>query len=247
MIIDCISDLHGNYPRLEGGDLLIIAGDLTRTGERAEFEKFFSEWLVRADYKKKIFIAGNHDNALVGWNGYDSKFFQNVSYLCDSGTEFEYDDGTGLELEECGMHPGCAITTYKIWGSPWTKKFPGMNPNCMAFTVDTEEELAEKWKLIPDDIDILITHSPPFFSLDEVKGEWDEENDKFFIESVGSFSLEEAVTRIKPSLHVFGHIHENGGQILHLVHLDKSLTTQVNASHVNERYEPVNKPIRIEL
>ncbi len=29
MIIDCISDLHGYYPKLEGGDLLIVAGDLT--------------------------------------------------------------------------------------------------------------------------------------------------------------------------------------------------------------------------
>lgn len=29
MIIDCISDLHGQYPQLEGGDLLIVAGDLT--------------------------------------------------------------------------------------------------------------------------------------------------------------------------------------------------------------------------
>lgn len=29
MIIDCISDLHGYYPELGGGDLLIVAGDLT--------------------------------------------------------------------------------------------------------------------------------------------------------------------------------------------------------------------------
>jgi hypothetical protein len=29
MIIDCIADLHGHYPKLDGGDLLIICGDLT--------------------------------------------------------------------------------------------------------------------------------------------------------------------------------------------------------------------------
>lgn len=32
MIIDCISDLHGEYPILEGGDLLIVAGDLVVNG-----------------------------------------------------------------------------------------------------------------------------------------------------------------------------------------------------------------------
>jgi hypothetical protein len=29
VIIDCISDLHGNEPKLPGGDILIIAGDMT--------------------------------------------------------------------------------------------------------------------------------------------------------------------------------------------------------------------------
>lgn len=29
MIIDCIADLHSHYPKLDGGDLLIVAGDLT--------------------------------------------------------------------------------------------------------------------------------------------------------------------------------------------------------------------------
>src|SRR5690606_22101282 len=71
----------------------------------------------------------------------------NIEYLCDSGTEFE-----GL----------------KIWGSPWTKTFLNMNPHCKAFTCDTEEELAEKWDLIPANIDILITHSPPYSILDEI-------------------------------------------------------------------------------
>ena len=43
MIIDCISDPHGFYPKLKGGDLLLIAGDLTANDTQKEFDKFF-QW-----------------------------------------------------------------------------------------------------------------------------------------------------------------------------------------------------------
>src|SRR5208337_2162917 len=137
----------------------------------------------------------------------------------------------------------------KIWGSPWTKTFERMNPHCKAFTCDTEEELAEKWALIPDDIDILITHSPPQYGLDKTINQ-------FF---VGSESLRDCVFKNQPKLHVFGHIHEAYGiitkeTIQDLIFkitgkFDERLfsTTIVNASHVNERYKPVNKPIRVIL
>lgn len=212
MIIDCISDLHGHYPRLEGGDLLIIAGDLA-AGNEAFYYSEFDAWLHFQDYKKKIVIAGNHDNFLQN-RRYDHYIFHDkeVSYLCDSGIEFE---------------------GFKIWGSPWTKTFENINPRCMAFTCEAESELAEKWKLIPNDIDILVTHGPPLFILDQVN------NGK--MESVGSSSLEKVVKRIQPKLHVFGHIHESYGQCA------AHSTICVNASYVNEFYKPVNKPIRIVL
>lgn len=221
MIIDCISDLHGHYPELKGGDLLIVAGDLTARDTHGEYLRFYS-WLHKQKYKHYIFIAGNHDN-LIEKDEVLTRGLAHTTYLCDSGTQFE-----GL----------------KIWGSPWTKTFPGMNLNCKAFTVDTEEEFAEEWSLIPDDVDILVTHSPPFGILDKTASK----------ERVGSIALRNIVARIQPKLHVFGHIHENGGQ-------DKIITFRsffsgtmvdhdvrcVNASHVNERYEPVNKPIRVIL
>lgn len=217
MIIDCISDLYGHYPKLDGGDLLIVAGDLTGTDSINEHMEF-CRWICKQNYKKKIFISGNHDNKLVGpWPGNtkgpfrEDKAFYDFDYLCDSGTEFE-----GL----------------KIWGSPWTKSFPGMNPHCKAFTVDTEEELQEKWKLIPDDIDILVTHSPSFGNLDVTKRG----------ESVGSMSLWIRLLITRPKLHVFGHVHESYGNVKHYNGI-----RLVNASHVNERYEPVNNPIRIIL
>ena len=227
MIIDCISDLHGYYPELKGGDLLIVAGDI-------ELEKGSkpSLWLEEALYKKVIWIAGNHDNVMYASYMENEEWLlqaefddfkgpendRKVEYLCDSGTEFE-----GL----------------KIWGSPWTKRFEGMNPNCMAFTVDTDEELAKKWELIPDDVDILITHCPSFGNLDPVM---DYAMGKII--SVGSISLWMAILQrtTKLQLHVFGHVHSGYGKVKHAngVYL-------VNASHVDECYDPINKPIRVIL
>src|ERR1700687_3179512 len=148
MIIDCIADLHGHYPELEGGDLLIIAGDLTATGAINEYLDF-NKWLSRQQYERKIVIAGNHDKLCekgILINTGKTVMMPTIPvldnktiYICDSGTEFE-----GL----------------KIWGTPWTKTFLGMNPRCKAFTCDTEEELAEKYQMIPEDTDILISHGP---------------------------------------------------------------------------------------
>jgi Icc-related predicted phosphoesterase len=211
MIIDCISDLHGYYPKLEGGDLLIVAGDLTARDLETE-HALFDYYCNEQNYKKIIVIGGNHDEVLQ-----EQRIkYQFCEYLCDSGTEFE-----GL----------------KIWGSPWTKTFPGINPHCKAFTCETEEELANKWALIPDDTDILITHSPSFGNYD-----WIKNYDGSIGPSVGSLSLWMKCLEIVPKLHVFGHIHEAYGNCQH-----NNGIRLVNASIVNENYEPVNKPIRVIL
>lgn len=213
MIIDCIADLHGDYPTLDGGDLLIVAGDLTASDKPEQYFEF-EEWLDAQCYKKKVLIAGNHDNFLVD-NG--PHMFAACDYLCDSGMEFE------------GM---------KIWGSPWTKTFKGINPHCKAFTVDTEDEIAVKWALIPDDTDILITHGPPASVLDKT----------YRGMNVGSASLmAKASSLSKMRLHIFGHIHESHGILKH-THADGSLMRcYINCSYVNDDYDPVNKPVRIIL
>lgn len=243
MIIDCISDLHGHYPKLEGGDLLIVAGDLTR---RDIYEDVldFHDWFGKQNYKKRIVIAGNHDNSIQ--KRLNPGFWNYGDYLEDSGTEFEYVDQISSPFPDKNLsipYPtgrnipqiNHVIKNLKIWGSPWSLRFPGMNPDCMAFTVDTEEELAEKWALISDDVDILVTHSPPFTILDKT----------IDCRQVGSSSLmAEHIRRFKPALWVFGHIHESYGQD---GPFQWNNTKYVNASHVNEHYQPVNKPIRIEF
>lgn len=208
-IIDCIADLHGHFPRLEGGDLLIIAGDLTSRGTFEEYDKFYS-WLHEQKYRKKILVAGNHDNLLYDVNPSKESEYLNFEYLCNSATEFE-----GL----------------KIWGTPHSLLFDGVNPRCTAF-MGTEEELKKSYDLIPDDIDILISHTPPYGILDgSIHGDW-----------CGSKSLREAMFRVKPSYLICGHIHEWGGKEIDLV-----MTKVINCSYVNENYKPVNKVMRIEL
>lgn len=244
MKITCIADLHGYYPELDGGDLLILAGDYTAADKITQWARFF-EWLKKQNYKKKILIAGNHDNLFqTGFpknekeaeqlkevrefleinspEDYENSYFE---YLCDSGTEFE-----GL----------------KIWGSPWTLKFKNMNPHCMAFTCDTEDELTKKWELIPEDIDILITHTPPFGLLDKTC-----RNEYVGSEALGFKTWD--LSNLK--FHIFGHVHEAYGQS-HQAYATKGSYDRdpipighisVNCSYVNEHYQPVNKPINIQV
>jgi len=212
MIIDIISDLHGTKPKLDGGDLLILAGDYTSADTTGQWLAF-REWLRDQKYTKKVMIGGNHDMSIEDGRFYFNHDWLGATWLKDTGTEFD-----GL----------------KIWGSPWTAWFEGINPRCTAWTLKTDKKLAEKWDLIPDDTDILITHSPPYGILDEAMHTHN-------FQSVGSKSLLARVHKIRPKIHAYGHIHEGYGQYkAEGVHF-------INASIMDVNYKPSNKPTRIEL
>ena len=252
MDITCISDLHGHYPELEGGDLLIVAGDLTGLDTVIEHIQF-QIWLHEQRYDKKIVIAGDHDNRLqqLPFEAIKRQYAElGEDYLCDSGTEFEFHEPDPVEKGRVVLDTiFSTVKRFKIWGTPWTLTFDGINPHCTAFT-GTEAELEAKFALIPDDIDILITHGPPLGIFDKTdRGE-----------NVGSKSLLEKARSLKNlKLFVFGHLHEGYGMITPSslnggakVRPNKSITCAsfpyiVNCSHVNEHYEPVNKPVRIVL
>jgi Icc-related predicted phosphoesterase len=82
-----------------------------------------------------------------------------------------------------------------FWGSPWQPAF-----NDWAFNLPRGPRLAERWALIPGSTDILITHGPPAGFGDR---SWDSR--------AGCEDLLTALERVQPLLHVFGHIHQDGG------------------------------------
>lgn len=220
MIIDCLGCLHGTYPKLEGGDLLLLTGDLTGRDSVKEWDAWF-HWLDKQQYKKKIYIGGNHDNFLTHCSNnkdcVDIEYDEECSkqeYLCDSEAEFE-----GL----------------KIWGSPHSLTFQGINTKCQAFTGD-EFELEEFYKKIPSDIDILISHTPFYGMLDANRDGY----------LCGSRTLRDSVDRIKPKIFICSHIHEQGGQQMMYKHLGPN-TWCVNCSIMDENYKMKQKPIRITI
>jgi hypothetical protein len=67
------------------------------------------------------------------------------------------------------------------------------------FQLDRGQSLLNKWNLIPDDTDILVTHGPPLGYGDHARGQ----------RHVGCVDLLNTVRmRVKPQFHIFGHIHE---------------------------------------
>jgi len=120
------------------------------------------------------------------------------------------------------LNDSVEIDGIKIWGSPFSPQF-----NNWSFMGDLEE-LKEIWSTIPGDTDIIMTHCPPFGINDQVNGI-----------SQGCPALRDRIKEIKPKYHIHGHIHEGYG-----VYCDLN-TIYVNASIMDEFYNPCHKPVEI--
>lgn len=212
MKITFISDTHGKHEYLTSnaynnilgkGDVLVHAGDCTNVGKTHEVKEFL-DWFSNTDYTHKIFIAGNHDFAFEVVHDIAPEYKEKgVHYLFDSSVEI---DGV------------------KFYGSPWQPEFYDW-----AFNLPRGEKLAEKWALIPEDTDILITHGPAYRMLDVVPSNL----------NVGCQDLFHRIMQVKPTIHVCGHIHCAYGQKYF------NDVEFLNASVLNERYQHENKPISL--
>lgn len=110
----------------------------------------------------------------------------------------------------------------RVWGSPWQPAYGGW-----AFNLPRGAPLAEKWARIPAGLDVLITHGPPQGfgdrSWTSVRG--------------GCVDLRARVEAVRPRVHLFGHIHEDGGAWTH------AGTTYVNCT----TWECERRPTVIDL
>jgi Icc-related predicted phosphoesterase len=200
-----ISDTHNQHAglaaktaarRMPAGDVLIYCGDFTGRGKPEEVEAF-NTWLAEQDYKYKVGTCGNHDFLFEKDRDRAMQLFTAGEMLIDR--EFI------LPLEG-------TEETLKIWGSPWNPWFHDWAFNSPEKPLAKRRFMQEKWKAIPEDVDILITHTPPFQILDHV-------NNRHGEADVGCFALRERQeeicfsTHFKQRLNCFGHIHEGRGVV----------------------------------
>lgn len=221
MRIVCISDTHETKIRdIPPGDVLVHAGDFTYEGQ-PDAVAAFNHWLGNLPHKHKIVIAGNHDITFdldyyeKNWKRYNSDKQDAIA--------------TKNLLTNCIYLEDSEVTIdgIRFYGSPWQPEFCDW-----AFNVKTEEEIRKYWDLIPIGVDVLLTHGP-------AKGHGGITFDRI---EVGCPELKKAILeRVKPTLHVCGHIHEGYG-------VSKEGNTYfVNASSVNYSYLPKNNPIVVDI
>lgn len=202
MKIVAISDTHNAHLplRLPDGDFLIHAGDASMRGSKKELQRFL-QWFGSQPHRHKVFVAGNHD-----W-----------------GFQHQTVKGDLRDLaEDLGIHyledSSVTLDGVSIYGSPWQPSFCNW-----AFNLPRSgEELRDRWSRVPANIDILVTHTPPFGILDEVESG----------ENVGCGILSVELQRIRPKVHIFGHIHESAGI------LKQNGTIYINAAICDVRYDP---------
>lgn len=181
--IVCLSDTHDLVPRnVPDGDLLIHAGDLTNAGTAHDIQAQI-DWLASLPHRHKVLIAGNHDS----WFDVRSRTSEdkkNATRLDFKRLHYLQNSTVSLDFAD-----GRKLNVYGAADLPTC----GGHDNAFQYQPDRHP-----WEgRIPVDTDVLVTHTPPKFHLDL---------------GLGCPGLLEEVWRVKPKVHIFGHVHWGRGQ-----------------------------------
>lgn len=183
-----LSDTHELHRSIDvpDGDILIHCGDWSMFGRNQSALDDFADWIAALPHRYKVLCPGNHEY-----------------YLEHSPSRRNEIPGVTVLINE-----GITIEGLRLWVTPATTS------KGAAFGVASAQEREHLYRAIPDGIDVLITHGPPYGILD---------GDQAGSFHAGCRELHSAVERIRPKLHVFGHVHGAHGIVT------TPTTTYVNA------------------
>ena len=207
-----ISDTHSKKPwtPLPPGDLLIHAGDLTDNGNVTEIQTQI-DWLAslhHTKYKPHKDCPPDHAHLpAIAFRGY-----QHIVVICgnhdsyfDPRSRSQHDRKSGKKLDWGPItyleHSSASLTfngnrTLRLYGAPQIPKCGGKE---FAFQYNRGQDA---WSgTVPEEVDVLVTHNPPKWHLDIAENG-----------AMGCEHLLKEADRVKPTLHVVGHVHAGYGQ-----------------------------------
>lgn len=208
----CISDTHGDHDAVD-----LPAGDVLIhagdiTAHGTELDLLrFLDWFGSRDVEHRLFVAGNHDTFLE-----------------------QHPERTARLAREAGVtwlnDSGCRAAGIEFWGSPITPRFLDWS-----FMREPGADIERHWARIPAETQVLITHGPPHGILDGVE-RLNGTSDK-----TGCPSLLTHLDRIRPAVHLFGHIHEGYGRVV------RNGIEHLNISTMDREYRIANAPVIIAI
>lgn len=219
-----ISDTHQEHWKLKvpDVDLIIHCGDFTNSPNRIQNQVEcynFLDWWNGLAVEYKILIGGNHDLSLF-YKDVERTQFRNTYVLDDSGIE---------------------IDGIKFFGSSWS---PTFGSDRWVFN-KARGKMAEVWKNIPDDTEVLITHGPPQGILDLTSDIEGNGRQKICVGCKSLYNRIQELPRITYSL--FGHIHNESGCINSGIFVDSKNIKYINASVTDIKYNLINNGYIIKL
>lgn len=233
IVIAATSDIHGCLEGIQevchtrNVDVLVIAGDIEPadifTSKPYWFEhKFFP--LMRKLKCEVVAIPGNHDFYLSS---------HYASIACNEKKNIP--ENFHLLIDE-----EITINGIRFYGTPWVPLIDGR----WCFE-GTDADIADYFSLIPDGVDVLVTHSPPFLSHKAIDQSCDfsPEHRRHF----GSKSLNEAIKSKSPSIVLCGHIHSGIHSHVEIMSKRDKPVHIWNVSRVNEEYRIAYKIKILEL
>ena len=197
----------------EPGNGLTIVGDLFdfwfeyRTAiPRRYFQVLFQLKQLTENGVNIDYIAGNHDFPFMSTEGAAvDEMFQGFSEGEEIGNLVYLRDNT-INAADHGFEP------LVIHGSPWQPWFHDWAFNFPRDPGEYEKFANRVYSLIPEDVDVLITHGPPRKILDGPpfrRIPADPPNKKPIHN--GCRHLLRHVLKLKPRIHAFGHVHTGRG------------------------------------
>lgn len=223
MKITVCSDLHGKLPDIEESELLLIVGDIsTEHNQKHWFTSVFLDWVESLPVNAVYALPGNHDYYLEELlsNHETLRSPSDKLQIVQPGVIYSYVSDNG-ESVSIGGNPYC------------TKLRRG------AFLENDPDKLDELYSLIPERVDILLTHAAP-----KIKklGKITDKSSMLLGKDLGDGSLVKHILRVSPKYVFCGHIHSGDHSLIEYKGIKCA-----NVSLLNEGYKRAYNPFVFNL